>query len=66
MGHLILTLKPGRSILIGNSVTVELIGFNSHGEPKLRITAPESVSVDREEVRLRKQADGFFQTEEPV
>lgn len=52
--NLVLGRRVGESIMIGDDVRVEIDSV--HGSTvRLRVFAPESVSVDREEVRERKQ-----------
>lgn len=50
---LVLSRKPGRRILIGDDVIVELVDVQ-RGKIRLGITAPPHVSVDRSEVREAK------------
>jgi carbon storage regulator len=59
---LILARKPGERLILTTS-TGEVIKISvrrkSHGEQiQLGIDAPRSVTVDREEVHLRKLAEG--------
>ena len=51
---LILERKSGQSILIGDDIEVRVIHISDR-KIKLGITAPDDVSVDREEIRIRKQ-----------
>jgi len=46
---LILTRKPGESIIIGDNVSVVLLGMQ-HNQVRLGITAPIDISVHREEI----------------
>lgn len=46
---LILTRKPGESIIIGDNVSVVLLGMQNN-QAKLGITAPMEITVHREEV----------------
>lgn len=54
MSMLILTRKAGQSLMIGDDVTVTVIG-SDEGGIRLGIEAPRHVPVDREEVRLKKR-----------
>jgi len=53
---LILTRRINESIIIGDDIRVTIIEVDrrSH-QVKLAIDAPQSVAVDREEIRIRKQ-----------
>lgn len=56
---LILTRKPGQAILIGSNVSVRVLGWKG-SQIRLGITAPEELSIDREEIRERKMAESKF------
>jgi carbon storage regulator len=60
---LVLSRKIGQKILIGDDIVVEVVKVKGFGV-MLGITAPDDVSIDREEVRARKN-DGvpFIETE---
>lgn len=51
-GMLILTRRPLESVMIGDEVTVTVLGTKGN-HVRLGIKAPRSVRVDREEVRVR-------------
>jgi carbon storage regulator len=53
---LILSRKTGESIHVGDSVTVTVLGV-ARGQVKLGIDAPKNLTVHREEVYLRIQAE---------
>ena len=53
---LILTRKPGQSIVIGDNVTLMVIGINGN-QVRLGIEAPIEISVHREEVYDRIQRE---------
>ena len=53
---LVLSIKPGGSFFVGDDVTVTFHGMNT-GEARISIDAPKSVSVDRAEIRARKEMD---------
>lgn len=50
---LILTRRLNEKIIIGNDIIIEIKGIRGN-QVKMSITAPDSVSVDREEIRSRK------------
>lgn len=52
---LILTRRVDETILIGNDVEVTVLGVRGN-QVRLGIKAPKDVSVDREEIRLKKDA----------
>lgn len=53
---LILTRKPGETLMIGDNVTVTVLGV-SGTQVRIGIEAPKTVSVHREEVYERIQED---------
>lgn len=55
---LILTRRTGESVMIGDEVTVTVLGIR-HGQVRIGISAPRHVTVHREEVyeRLRNAND---------
>ena len=54
---LILTRRPGESIIIGDNIEVKVMQVGSGNQVKIGISAPPDVAVDREEIRVRKDAD---------
>lgn len=52
---LVLTRKPNQSLMIGDDVVVTVLGIHGN-QVKIGIDAPPNVSVDREEVRERKDS----------
>ncbi len=50
---LVLTRRLGETLVIGDNVRITVLGINGN-QIKVGIDAPKDVSVDREEVRLRK------------
>lgn len=46
---LILTRKVGESVMIGNDITVKVLGVNGN-RVRIGINAPKSVEVHREEI----------------
>jgi carbon storage regulator CsrA len=53
---LIVTRRIGEVVDIGPDVTVTVIGVKGN-QVRLNINAPKTVSVDRHEIRLRKDAE---------
>jgi carbon storage regulator len=53
---LILTRTVGQSIMIGDEVTVTVLGIKGN-QVRVGFTAPKSVCIDREEVYERKKMD---------
>jgi sRNA-binding carbon storage regulator CsrA len=65
IGHLAVTRHRGESVMIGDTITVEVAEIIVDGRPapasarvKLRIAAPRDVEVDRSELRSRKRGNG--------
>lgn len=60
---LVVRRKPEESILIGNEITIKLLGwsYNDSGSKvaaRIGIDAPPSMRIDREEVRVRRLHEG--------
>lgn len=53
---LILTRRPGETVMIGNDVTVTVLGVKGN-QVRIGIQAPDDVRVDREEIRARIVAE---------
>lgn len=55
---LILTRRPGETVMIGDEITVTILAINGN-QVRVGINAPKSVAVHREEIyeRIRHQAD---------
>lgn len=49
---LILTRKLGETLMIGDNVTVTVLGINGN-QIRIGINAPKSVPVHREEIHIR-------------
>lgn len=56
MGMLVVTRRIQEKVRIGDTVSITIFGME-RGQVKLGIDAPKSVTVDREEVWERKQAE---------
>lgn len=56
---LILTRRVGETLMIGDSVTVTVLGVKGN-QVRIGITAPKDVAVHREEIyqRIHKDGDG--------
>jgi carbon storage regulator len=53
---LILTRKSGETITIGENIEVKVLSIKG-GQVRIGIDAPQSVSITREEVLLKRQED---------
>ena len=53
---LILTRRPGESVKIGDDITVTVLGVRGN-QLRLGFTAPQNVTVHREEVYQRIQSE---------
>ena len=63
---LILTRRVGETLMIGDSVTVTVLGMKGN-QVRIGITAPKDVAVHREEIFQRIQKDdGVAAVAEPV
>jgi carbon storage regulator len=56
MGNLILTRKVGEMLMIGDDVTVTIVGVRGN-QVKIGIDAPREIAVHREEIFLRIKAE---------
>jgi carbon storage regulator len=56
---LILTRRVGESVMIGNDVTVTVLGVKGN-QVRIGISAPKSVAVHREEIyeRIKREQQG--------
>lgn len=53
---LILTRRTGETIMIGNEMSVTVLGVKGN-QVRIGINAPKSVEIDRTEVRRRKDLE---------
>lgn len=53
---LILTRRVGETLMIGDDVTVTVLGVKGH-QVRIGVDAPKEVAVDREEIRRRKDTE---------
>jgi len=61
---LILTRRPGESVKIGDKVTITVLGVKG-GQVRLGFSAPANVTVHREEVYERIQAETASEVSKP-
>lgn len=54
---LILTRQIGQSIMIGDDITITILGNNKGNSVRLGIDAPKDVSVHREEIFMKVKAE---------
>lgn len=61
---LILTRRVGETLMIGDSVTVTVLGVKGN-QVRIGITAPKDVAVHREEIYQRIHGGGDAHKQEP-
>lgn len=62
---LILTRRPGETVMIGEEVTITVLGVRGN-QVRFGIKAPRDVVVDREEIWERKQREQQGDAAEPA
>jgi carbon storage regulator len=57
---LILTRRVGETVIIGNEVTVTVLGVKGN-QVRIGVNAPKDVAVHREEIydRIKREEDGY-------
>lgn len=53
---LILTRRPGETLKIGDNIEVTVMEVNGN-QVRIGINAPRNVAIDRQEIRVRKDAE---------
>jgi carbon storage regulator len=59
MSGLILTRRSGEAIKIGKNVTVTILRMKGN-QVRVNVDAPREISVDREEMRVKKDQEPGF------
>jgi carbon storage regulator len=64
---LILTRRVGETVMIGNEVTVTVLGVKGN-QVRIGVNAPKDVAVHREEIyeRIKREEDGDGQPHETI
>jgi carbon storage regulator len=63
---LILTRRVGETVMIGNEVTVTVLGVKGN-QVRIGVNAPKDVAVHREEIydRIKREEDGYPAAQKP-
>jgi sRNA-binding carbon storage regulator CsrA len=51
-GNLVLTVRPGQPVAVGDDVLVTFLGADEHGRARVSIKAPKSVPVSRRDAAV--------------
>jgi carbon storage regulator len=62
---LILTRRVGETVMIGDEVTVTVLGVKGN-QVRIGVNAPKTVAVHREEIFERIKRDGDAEPQDPV
>jgi len=64
---LILTRRVGETVMIGDEVTVTVLGVKGN-QVRIGVNAPKDVAVHREEIfeRIKREEDSEFRSERPT
>ena len=64
---LILTRRVGEAVMIGNEVTVTVLGVKGN-QVRIGVNAPKDVAVHREEIydRIKREENGEARVRDPV
>ncbi|MGA9026241.1 MAG: carbon storage regulator CsrA [Steroidobacteraceae bacterium] len=64
---LILTRRVGETVMIGNEVTVTVLGVKGN-QVRIGVNAPKDVAVHREEIyeRIKREEDGDSKPAQPA
>jgi carbon storage regulator len=64
---LILTRRVGETVMIGNEVTVTVLGVKGN-QVRIGVNAPKDVAVHREEIyeRIKREEDHESQSGDPI
>jgi carbon storage regulator len=64
---LILTRRVGETLMIGNDVTVTVLGVKGN-QVRIGVNAPKDVAVHREEIfeRIKREEDQFSASDAPI
>ena len=63
---LILTRRVGETVMIGNEVTVTVLGVKGN-QVRIGVNAPKDIAVHREEIydRIKREEDGYPASQTP-
>ena len=63
---LILTRRVGETVMIGNEVTVTVLGVKGN-QVRIGVNAPKDVAVHREEIydRIKREEEGYSAAQTP-